>query len=1011
MDILPELVDMPQFKQVKHYLQSDDGLKLYQIANEVADLFDQYTLYRPDMILDWEARPDANYIEYSWQQILWSHFVKRIQKDKNTFDAHRAQLFQNFREVTHEPGFDNRKLPSRIFLFGISSLPPYHLAVLANLAQYIDLHLFIMNPCREFWFDIIADRDIAKISRESISPEESLHLDKGNSLLSSMGHLGRDFLTMVQELDCEDIDIFHDPGSESLLSCIQQDILYLQETTEPQLHLNAHKKRISNQDMSITFQSCHSPMREVEVLHDNLLHFLDQHEGNKLIEPRDILVMAPDINMYAPLIDAVFGADNKKAIRTPYSISDQSIKNSSKYITTFFEILTTLKSRFTSINILDLLKAEPIKNQFSINDHDIVTLENWINETRICWGIDQKHKNVFDLPNHAENTWRAGLDRLLLGYATPGENRKLFKNILPFDLIEGNDTKLLGNFLEFTEILFALSEEIRHDYTLSEWSEILIRIKENLLLADDTSISDENLLLQSLNGLNELQFQTKFNKSISINVLHSYLLNSLEQKHTTLSGAKGFLTGGITFCSMLPMRTIPFKIICLLGMNDGKYPRTGRKRSFNLMTLNPRKGDRSRRYDDRYLFLETILSAREKLYISFEGQSLQDGSTKPPSVLVSELMDYIETGYEIENSKNSAANIINHIRTNHRLQPFHPDYFSIENNSDDNKLFSYSTENCAAAEALTSGLRGTSPVATRKLPVPPDSYKEIELTELINFFTHPARFFLTRMIGIAPIGDTQKLSTSEPFTLKGLDRYKLENDILKKLVNNQAPEEFYQIKKAAGELPHGKVGEVQFARIVSELQRFKSNIDRLLNNLEPQTLEINLPINGFNIYGRLENITETGMVQYRYAALKPKDMIRGWINHLVFNAYNRDDCTDSENTTFLAGKDKVIEYKPNPECIVYLEQLLDLYWHGLSEPLHFFPLASYAYARKIFKGGSKKAALLKAKGEWEGSAYSATAEMDDPYNYLCFKDVDPMDDLFTVQSEKIFLPILKSLAR
>jgi exodeoxyribonuclease V gamma subunit len=1007
MDIIPELLQTPHFKKVRHYLESDSGLKLYQLAHEVADLFDQYTLFRPDMVLGWEADTTIPPVENRWQCTLWSHLIERLQKNKNIFGFHRARLLNYFEEKILDPRFDAGLLPERISVFGVSSLPPYHMRVLTALAQHRDLHIFIMNPCMEFWFDIIADRDMVKISREAAFTEELLHLEHGNNLLSSMGHLGRDFLALVQGLECKDQEFFQDPGSGTLLSCIQRDILYLRENSGSSPDSTVARKKIKSSDTSIILQSCHSPMREVEILHDQLLEIFEQSTESDTIEPKDILVMAPDINEYASLIRAVFDANNSTANRLPYSISDQSLKKTSKYIDAFFEILSLFKSRFSSIDVFGLLKTEPVKKRFSINDQDISTLERWIHQTRICWGIDQEHKKNINLPDYVENTWRAGLNRLLLGYAVPGNNKTLFENILPYDPIEGNDTKLLGNFLDYTEALFDLVEILMQKHTLAEWSEHLLLVQDTFLQADASSERDNRLLQQSLFGLRELQSQTSFNTLLPIDVIQSFLLDSLEQRHSTIAGSAGFLTGGITFCSMLPMRAIPFKVICLLGMNDGLYPRSGRKKSFDLMSMDPKPGDRSRRYDDRYLFLETILSTRKKLSISFTGQSIQDGTKKPPSVLVCELLDYIKQGYEIKTMCESSDEIINHLTTHHRLQPFHPDYFRPQNETNNKNFFSYSAENCDAAVAFTSKSHKGYPMVASRLSENPDIYKQIELSELINFFTHPARYLLTKKIGIAAIEETLSFNTSEPFSIKGLERYKLENDILKQLMEGNDCEELYEIKKAAGILPHGKTGEIHFTQIMSAVQSFKRTLDTLLSQKKLPQQEVNLYVNNFKISGRLDNLIETGMVQYRYAPIKPKDVIRGWISHLVLNSIKNQDESGSETYTYLAGKDKIYKYTPVSENNIYLEQLLNLYLQGQSEALHFFPRSSFVFAREIFKGTGEQEALLKAQNEWDGNAFIINAEKNDPYNSLLYKNMDLADTLFMDHASKIFLPVFK----
>jgi exodeoxyribonuclease V gamma subunit len=1007
MDILPEVMHGSHFEKVATYLESGDDLKLYQLSFEIADLFDQYTLFRPGMILDWEDTAKQVHADHVWQALIWRRLLDRLRQNRQFPAYHRARLLQFFEKKILDPAFGHAILPSRVSIFGISSLPPYHLRVLAALANHIDMHFFIMNPCKEFWFDIIADRDIVKISRQEAASQDTLHLRQGNSLLASTGHLGRDFMTMLQDIYSEDREFFRDPGDGSLLSNIQQDLLYLRENPSA-AHEPAHsKKNINRHDTSVIFQSCHSPMREVEILHDQLLEIFDNTAADEPIEPRNILVMSPEINEYAPLIRAVFDAETSTHKKIPYSISDQSIRETSKYIETFFDILRLAQTRFSTIDVVGILKAEAVKNRFTLNDSDIGIIENWMRETRICWGVDQDHKTSLQLPPYRENTWRAGLDRLLLGYAMSGHGQVLFENLLPYDGIEGNVTKLLGTFLDCLETLFNQAEKLQQPHTLAEWSEILLQTKDKLMLADEKSEAEDIVLHRLLFRLKEVQSQTLFAKEVSLGVIRSFLINSIDEQFSPIAGETGFLAGGVTFCSMLPMRAIPFKVICLLGMNDGRYPRSGRRKSFDLMALEPKRGDRSKRYDDRYLFLETILSARNILSISFVGQSIQDGAKRPPSVLVSELMDYIDQGYRRQDNGVEPFAALSHtLTTKHHLQPFHPGYFKPPTDARQTNLFSYSAENCAAAEALTSAQQKTSSLFSAPLATPPHEFKQIELHELVRFFSHPARYLMVNVVGITPIEESQALEITEPFALKGLARYKLEHDILEHLLRNQDCAGLYQIKKAAGELPHGSMGEIYFTQLVSELQPFHKTLAALLSGQELKQQQVDLRIGDFTITGSLDNVSATGLVQYRCATMKPKDIIRSWISHLVLNSVQHPAAPDTGMSTFYAGKDGIYKYTPPAESISYLEGLLDLYWQGITEPLYFFPQASFVFAQEIRKGKNEPEALRKAIIVWQGNDFNKKGEKNDPYNLLCCKNMDLANPLFMEQALKVFLPAL-----
>ncbi|MBW2506448.1 MAG: exodeoxyribonuclease V subunit gamma [Deltaproteobacteria bacterium] len=1007
MAILPEFKSNPHFYKASAYLESGDDLKLYQLARETADLFDQYTLFRPRMILEWEENINNNLADQSWQSVLWCGLVKRLQQNQQIPEHHRARLLQLFEKKISDPAFDSGILPPRISVFGISSLPPFHLRMLEALAHHIDLHFFLMNPCMEYWFDIIADRNIVKISRSEAVDQESLHLHQGNSLLASMGHLGRDFMAMLQELLVEEHNHFDAPRDDSLLSSIQKNILYLQENNVTAQNPAQSKQQINENDSSVAFHSCHSPMREVEILHDQLLDMFDEASTDEYIEPGDVLVMAPEIETYASLIKSVFDADTGSPPKIPYSISDQSIRSTSRYIETFLDILSLAQSRFSSIEIMSILEAEAVRNRFNINDSELPVIEHWLRETNICWGVDQNHKTRLQLPPYKENTWRDGLDRLLLGYALPGHNQVLFQDILPYDNIEGDNSSLLGNLLDFTENLFNLADLLQQQLTLAEWSEVLLQTQDNLLLADENTAEEERILHSLLLSLKELQDKTFYQNKISLGVIRSYLINTLDERFSPLAAATGFLTGGVTFCSMLPMRAIPFKVVYLLGLNDGLYPRSSRKRSFDLMTLEPKPGDRSRRYDDRYLFLETLLSARKKLFISFVGLSIQDGAKRPPSVLVSELMDYIDRNYTQScPAHEPSLPLSTRLTTVHHLQPFHPDYFKPQVPDGKKKLFSYSSENCEAAISLQSGQREISQLFTAVLPSPPDEFKHVELQELIRFFSHPARYILTQRVGIAPIEDSQALKTSEPFNLEGLARYKLENSILDHLLRNQDCDRLYQIKKAAGKLPHGMPGKIYFNRLVTELASFQTMLTDILEGQELKKLQIDLAAGDFKLTGFLDNVSIKGLVTYRYAAMTAKDVIRNWISHLVLNNLIDNEAVKERNT-YYACKTGFYKYSPTAKSNRYLEDLLDLYWQGLCEPLFFFPNTSHAFAREIHKAKSEQEALHKAAAEWEGNSFNKKGDRKDPYNLLCCKNITLADPRFMETAKVIFLPALE----
>ena len=560
MKILPACIHLPGFESLKRYLVDDPkSLKLFQISQKIADLFDQYLVFRPEMIFRWEKGKEKH-----WQAQLWRKLSSGKEK------LHRARLRRVLLEKINKPLQEIEDFPSRVSIFGISYLPPFHLETFIEISRLTQVNLFLMNPCKEYWADIASDRETKKMrgkytQRNGIS--EDLYLEEGNRLLASMGALGRNFFSMISGLDCQTYEQFEDQHEHNILSAIQSDILHLK---------NRKGTVVSGPDSSIQIHSCHSSMREIEVLHDNLLAMFE--EDPELL-PKDIVVMTPDIHLYAPFIQAVFGAqiDGKK--RIPFTIADRSIMKESRIIEGFMSILDLKNSRMSINRVMALLELSEIKEKFGISESEIEILERWIKETNIRWGIDAEHRRKLGLPVFSENTWQAGLKRLLLGYAMPGFGRKMFSGILPYDHIEGGEVRTLGKFMQFLEQLINIVDSLGRARTLSGWSMIFSDIIEQFFTPEQDSEPEIQILRGILDDMSKKEAISGFDKSINIEVSKSYLGSLLEDEHLR----RGFISGGVTFCATLTMRSIPFKVVCLVGMNNDAFPRETRTLEFDLM--------------------------------------------------------------------------------------------------------------------------------------------------------------------------------------------------------------------------------------------------------------------------------------------------------------------------------------------------------------------------------------------------------------------------------------------
>jgi exodeoxyribonuclease V gamma subunit len=1003
MRIIPRCLKRKEFEILKSYLVEDDNqLKLYQLSTRIADLFDQYLVFRPELISGWEENKASSKNRHEWQAELWRELVSE------TDCWHRARLRRELFARIDRLELNPRQLPERVSIFGISYLPLFHLQTFARLSGLIEINFFLIDPCKEYWADIVSEQELKKIRRKHPGVAENIdwyHFEKGNRLLASMGTLGRNFFDSITEFDCEISEHFESPETDDILACIQSDILNLRDIAPAaagDIDVGAVSRRpsddageghaaISAGDTSLQIHSCHSPMREIEVLHDNLLAMFE--EDPELL-PKDIIVMTPDIETYAPYVHAVFDAQTDKTLRIPFSIADRSPRRENRMVEGFLALLNIADSRFGAVEVVRLLEYSGIKERFEIGDSDLKIIERWVNDTHIRWGIDKTSREENGLPGYSENTWRSGLERLILGYALPGENRMMFQDILPYDHIEGGEVQILGRFLEFVDRLFGFGKNLKETRRLSSWRRTLFKLIDQFLKPDETTERELQLLRQVLDSLADKEFYADFNTPVDPAVVRAYLKSTLEQNRY----GSGFLTGGVTFCAMLPMRSIPFKVICLIGMNNDAFPRDHQPFNFDLIAKYPRTGDRSRRHDDKYLFLESIISARQKFYISYVGQSIQDNSPIPPSVLVSELLDSVENRF-----KSESPDIMERILTEHRLQQFSPWYFT-----EGSRLFSYSTENMLAAAAAFQKSE-PEPFFNTRLPMTPDEaekWRTLDLDTLCNFFLHPAKFLIQRRVGIQ-LGEAVALTEDrESFTLEPLDRYQVGQDLVDNLLAGCTVEDIKPILKAIGNLPHGNIGDYHYNEMSIEAQGFIRQTEKYINARRCAPIDVDLEINGFRLSGRLPPVSEYGYTHIRYARKRVKDLLKTWIYHLL---YCLTASAEDEKISYLICKDSTTQFAPVIDPIPILTTLTRKFRLGLQEPIHFFPETSFEYAERLLKkSASDSTAIHNAERKWLGNDFLkyGRGESRDPYYDLCFRHLDPIDETFRKTALEIFEPLL-----
>jgi exodeoxyribonuclease V gamma subunit len=1004
-DLLPRLRQRPEFAEVSAYLDraaaappsglaaSTDFHEL-ALAGRIATVLDQYVVYRPQWIMEWETGAGNH-----WQAILWRSLRQRL--GPTHVAARAADFVRSLRDGTHGP------LPERVSVFGLSTLPPLYLHVLNELAARIDVHLFLLSPSREYWAWIRSQREVVRRMLSQSDPsqwEAALQETKGNPLLASFGKVGRDFQQVLEAtVDYQDDDRYHDPGSASVLTTLQADILCLRHRRPG--NPDALPLPFPGDDESIRIHVCHSPMREVEVLHDQLL---DLFERDRTLEARDVVVMSPSIDVYAPFIDAVFGSGHSGQPLIPYRIADRKLRATDDVIDTFLLLLATLSQRFTAPEIADLVTREPVRERFGIVAEEMDLLREWVRGAGIRWGVDAEHRAAVGQPPLEQNTWRFGLDRLLLGYAMTGDERQLFRGVLPYDDMEGTAAELLGKLVECCQQLFAFRQRAQEPRPIGEWRSELASLLAALLASNEATAHQHRRILQALEEIEEQATVAGFGGTIGLDSMRARLEMALE------SGAPGraFLAGGVTFCAMVPMRSVPFRVVCLLGLNDDTFPRRERPLGFDRMAEAPLPGDRHPRDDDRQLFLEAVLSARERLLITYVGQSVRDNAEIPPSAVLSELLDAVDESFSgpiADDGKALPAR--QRLMVSHPLQAFSRRYFS-----GDAHLFSYSPQHRDGARCLVAERLALPPFVDRILPDLDE--RAVSIDELARFFERPLRAFLQRRLGLYLGDDVTLLDDRMPLDLDHLGRWRIGTRLLDWALEGRSMQAAVPVLHATGEMPPGTLGTALFAAIAPTAEALAHDaIQHMAGALLPP-LHVDRFLGATRLTGSLTGLYPNAQVQYQYGKVHPKHEIGIWIRHLVLNWVGGSGLP--QHTVLVGrgekGESAVACFVPVLEAERLLAELLELYWLGQRLPLPLFAEASYTYVETLRAGGPADKAVAAARKVFTDE--KGFGDRPDIYLQQIFAQGDPLQaewieplEALGVTFESVALRVIDPLLR
>ena len=959
---LPALLEKPSFYTLREYLQHDSPaqqkIKQYQLAAKLAALFDKYLLFRPEWIEKWNCQESALPAPHEkWQRELWAEIGGR---DLTHWSQEIDKLHTQIEQHT---------LPEAVHLFGVSNFAPAYLKFLYTLSSHVPVHIYWLNPVDGYWGDAPSQREwiLQNSFNEEVDPFAH------NPLIASFGRMGREYAHniyggsayeyLVQE---QDFNLPENPEPTTQLESIQQNL-----RSNSLQHVQAFS------DDSVSIHACHSPLREVQVLKNYLLGL----STKQAIDTGDVLVMCTDINAYAPFIETVFGNYQETKDHNPlaFRIADRNSPIDNPNIAILPTIMRLRSSRFTNQDALRILQTPAILHHFKLTKEDIATLTEWIDRNGIRWGFHAQHiEQKIGAKINAHWTWEEGLNRMLLGITMPSDSSGslAWNEIVPFTDIEGSDTRILASLCDFIQWCKHIYHALGEEYSLAEWID---KTRDWITLG----FSDHEDFQQAL----QLMYKSLESLSPSTEYIDSPIPSSIFSEHfSALLHAEGspygFLSGNITFCEMKPMRSIPAETICMLGMNYDAFPRTDSEIQFDLTRHQRLEGDRSSRDDDLYLFLETILSAKKQLFMSYVGFSIKDGTKLPPSTSLQTLIDHTK-GLE------SAVH-------EEKLHDFDPHYF------DSQQPISFDSYLCSAAKQLfleKSTIPKTA-ITSNHVTLP----ESLHIDAFISALTNPSRYFLTHCLQAKAHYTDDPLAENEPIEMNGLTAWGIKNQLLH---NDSDPKSLLQKLQQTSALPPENIGKHAYEDYLAAVTPLKT----LLPNI--QRKEISLSIGNLQFTGSIPvaEVNTSPVVTLASCSNKSvKDQLRLRIYQLLLSSAQGSP-VESQLYFLEKNEAKILHLSPDPQYEAHLHALVELFKQAHLSPLPHFPKTAEAYWNAKLKPNDTEEEIRTkrnnaALSKWN-DGYQHAGERSDPAIRYFFDVDDPISEAFFTVSETIWAPYLK----
>ncbi|MBN2801947.1 MAG: exodeoxyribonuclease V subunit gamma, partial [Deltaproteobacteria bacterium] len=939
---------------IDYFKQDIRPKRVIEFCEIIASVFSEYLMYRPVMLEDWESETVKGWQPYLWREIL--NILGSNHQGKTGLLFFKTLKKGNYKKedigryIHLQSDCCTWMIPKRIYIIGVTSLSPFYLQTVVALSTVVEVSMFLPVLSREYFFE----------------GQNFKNREFSNGMWAIAGKTASVFHSLIADytggIDIIEKEIFENEyKNDSLLNLIRADAFNYAEVDS-----DVPLRKIKRDD-SIAVHLCHNQLREVEVLKDQLLNMIDE-DGIAL---EDIIVMAPNMGEYAPYVDAVLGSSAGHYI--PHNISDTG---DTKLFGTFElveRLLNLSESPLYPEELFDILKIEQVHTSFNLSMDDVDVCYQYVKTAGIKGYLDSKNRAENNLAEFNESTWKFGLDRLLLGIAVSCEDVVINK-LTPVDVTEGKSALALGRFSKFCSTIFSFIGQCKKSKSGKNWglafTDILIEMtgrkdfeapgRKNIIKSDTETAA----VIEVLQSVTALIDKILPDEKIDYNVFKREFSKKIISRSKRFTGG-----GGVLFTSFTHLKGESYKLVYLLGMEEGKFPARSHNIKFDLIKLKPQKGGRDNVQDQRYMFFEAVMAAEKRLIISGSSLDLKHNMERPPAGVISDFFNYIDSTICFDNTEDLDTDnkkISDEITLRHPLYSFSEKYFKGDKN-----YFTYNDSAGDVFEELPERMMSGSQITgdnenedSQKLfrdkakNLATQEYSKLNIFDLLTFYKSPVNYFIANITGIKieNIEDSKESGDSDSFN--GLDRWKVTEEILKKLPQKNI-DDIFNYLKAAGHIYPGARGKI----ITESSFVFASNIKKCADRWTMDVLktrvdiELNIPLfeNVISIVGTIENVYDDKIVEYSMTTLNASRLLIMWIKHLVLSLSNgritKSVLIGRDVKNKNAIKSVIFSTPPNPAEI--LGWILEFFIYGQILPLSYLSEEAFYYAKKQINGADE----------------------------------------------------------